>query len=68
MHKDGYRKNMSERMNIVIDATLAKTLRETALKKYGKLKGSSLLIEEALRRYFRAEGIEFASNYEEQGN
>jgi hypothetical protein len=48
---------MPERMNIIIDETLARTLRETALAKYGKFKGASLLIEEALRRYFQEEGI-----------
>ena len=45
-------------MNIVIDADLAKTLREAALAKYGKMRGASLLVEEALRQYFHNEGIE----------
>ena len=56
---DGLKKRMTDRMNISIDATLARTLRETALKKYGKLKGASLLIEEALRLYFKTEGIHY---------
>jgi len=53
------KKRMIDRMNISIDADLARTLRETALKKYGKLKGASLLIEEALRLYFKTEGIHY---------
>jgi Arc/MetJ family transcription regulator len=52
---------MPERMNIVIDEDLARTLRETALRKFGKLRGASLVIDAALRRYFQEEGIEIES-------
>jgi len=48
---------MPERMNIVIDESLAKALREATLAKFGKFRGASQVIEEALRRYFKEEGI-----------
>jgi hypothetical protein len=54
-------------MNVVIDVALAKTLRETAVKKFGKMRGASLVIEEALRRYFREEGIDVGQIEENSG-
>jgi len=48
---------MPERMNIVIDESLAKALREATLAKFGKFRGASQVVEEALRRYFKEEGI-----------
>jgi Arc/MetJ family transcription regulator len=49
-------------MNVTLDENIAKTLRQTTLKRYGKLRGASRIIEEALRRYFEQEGITIEEN------
>jgi hypothetical protein len=62
MRKDGKETDMPDRMNITLDENVAKTLRQTTLKRFGKLRGASLIIQEALERYFEEEGISIEEN------
>jgi len=62
MRKDGKKTSMPDRMNITLDENVAKTLRQTTLKRFGKLRGASLIIQEALERYFEEEGISIEEN------
>jgi len=62
MHKNVKNTSMPDRMNISLDEKVAKTLRQTTLKRFGKLRGASLIIQEALERYFEEEGISIEEN------
>lgn len=62
MQTNGEKDNMPDRMNISLDENVAKTLRQTTLKRFGKLRGASLIIQEALERYFEEEGISIEEN------